>query len=117
MATQRASTSGNSVAVDASDAHHQAIRRRARDEIFHRAPAALCGDGESAVLVKTAGIAQFVDVLASRSQAELVPLLDRIGSRGIERQRAPLLELSQIGTNMVQVDRLGGRHRVRLVLD
>ena len=82
-----------------------------------RAPAALCRDDESAVLVKAAGIAQVGDVLAGGSQAELVPLLDGVGPGRVERQRAPLLELGQVGTNMVGIDRLRGRDRVRLVLD
>ena len=47
--------------------------------------AELVGNGERAILVKTARITQLVDVFAGGPQAELMSLLDRIGSGSIER--------------------------------
>ena len=65
------------VAVDAADAGDQAVGGRALDQILERAPAALGGDRQRAVLDERARVAEVVDVLArgalARSRAGARP--------------------------------------------
>ena len=77
-----------------------------------RAPLALRGDRERAVLDEGARVAEVGDVLARRALAGLAPPRDRVGPRRVERRRAwRCVHLGEIGADVVEVD----RRRVRRI--
>ena len=64
----------------------QAVGRGVGDQILFRAPAALRGNGQRAVLDEAAGIDQVGDVLPGGAATSLVPLGDRCFAALVESE-------------------------------
>ena len=74
-----------------------------------RAARALAGDGEGAPFDEAAGIDQVVEILPRRALVGLAPARHGVGPLVVERERAALEILGEVGPDMVEVDLLLGR--------
>ena len=72
------------------------------------------GDREGAVLDERAGVEQVVEVLPRRALVGLAPPRHRVGPLVVERQRAALEILGEVGPDMVEVDLLLDRGALHL---
>jgi hypothetical protein len=85
------------VAVDASGAGDEPVRRGAGDQVVELAPAALRRNREAAVLDEAATVDEVLDVLARGAPAGGVAALDRLRTRRVLGQRASRQQFGKVG--------------------
>ena len=104
------------IAVDRADAGDQPVGRRPLAQPLDGATRALRGDDERAEFHERAVIKDVVDVLARRALAGLAPARDRVRAVLVEDVGAPLVELLQVGADVVEIELLGLLDRAALHL-
>ena len=105
-------------AVDAADARHHAVGGRVGNQILHRPPARLRGNGKLAVFDEAALVAQVGNVLARAAAALRMTLGHGLRPGGVQRVGAALGHALQVGADVVGVVRRGVfLLGVRLALD
>jgi len=90
------------LAVDAAHSGDHPVGRGARNQVLLLAPLTLRRDDQGAVLDERPFVDEIRDVLARRSLACLSPLCDRVGAILVETEAVPLVDLGQIGSNLVE---------------
>ena len=90
--------------IDGGDAHHEAVGRRALDEIVELAAASLRRDREAAIFHERAVVDELRDVLARGALVGVAAALDRGRPVRIERVGLARDQLGKIRADVVEID-------------